>query len=276
MKCFRNYRSLNYLTKILKRLLPFSVLIWIILPYGCDTGGYHKTEGGMEYRIHEQAGGPTPELGDIIEMHMVMRYGDSIFSDSYEHGHPVYVALEEPAFRGDFMEGLALTGIGDSATFRVSVDSMYGDFRPAFMDAGSYMALDVRINNIRNEEESIRQFMDQKGLEMEKSNQGIYYEFIERGDGPEIERGDTVVTVQTGRLLDGTVFEATDRRRRPSEMIHGIGHPFEGWDIAVSMMRVGDKARFIIPYRYGYHEGGTEEVPPFSTLYLEVEVLDKR
>jgi FKBP-type peptidyl-prolyl cis-trans isomerase FkpA len=240
----------------------------------CGNDGFKGEPGGLEYKIHHQTGNPPPEKGDIIEMHMVMKHGDSVFSDSRQTG-PVFMVMDDPAFRGDILEGLAKTGKGDSATFRVSADSLYGDFLPSFMEKGSFMQFHVRINDIRNETDRITNFIYNEGLNMTIGESGVYYEFLERGEGAYPNFGDTVVTIQEGRLLDGTVFESTGTRGRPSEMIYGIRHPIEGWDVIISKMRVGDKARFIVPYRLGYKEGGSADgVPPFATLYFEVELLD--
>ncbi len=241
----------------------------------CETG-YQGTEGGLEYKIHRETGSPKPALGDIMKMHMVMMHGDSVFSDSRQTG-PVHMVFDEPAFQSDILEGLALTGKGDSASFRVSADSLYGDFMPGYMEKGSYMQFHVRIDEIRNEEEHISTFMQNEGLDMQKHESGIYYSITREGDGPAPEYGDTVVTLQEGRLLNGKLFESTTDRGHPSELIIGIGHPFEGWDIMMQLMRAGDQAKFIVPYKLGYREGGSQEgVPPFATLYFEVELIEVR
>jgi peptidyl-prolyl cis-trans isomerase A (cyclophilin A) len=49
----------------------------------------------------------------------------------------------------------------------------------------------------------------------------------------------------------------------------------EGWDEGIVLLKVGDKARFVIPSDLGY---GPQEsrgvIPPNATLIFDVELMD--
>jgi peptidyl-prolyl cis-trans isomerase A (cyclophilin A) len=48
---------------------------------------------------------------------------------------------------------------------------------------------------------------------------------------------------------------------------------FEGWDEGIALLRVGDKARFVIPSR-DMDLAVLEAIPPNATLIFDVELMD--
>ena len=79
----------------------------------------------------------------------------------------------------------------------------------------------------------------------------------------------------TGKLLDGTVFDASDRHPGDFEFTLGIGQVIAGWDEAVAQMNKGDKAYILIPSYLAYGARGSgSQIPPNSPLAFDIEVLD--
>jgi FKBP-type peptidyl-prolyl cis-trans isomerase FklB len=76
-----------------------------------------------------------------------------------------------------------------------------------------------------------------------------------------------------GRLIDGTVFDSTDKHGgqpatfAPSQVI-------KGWTEALTMMPVGSKWQLYIPQELGYGSPPSGMIPAYSTLVFDVEVLD--
>ena len=79
----------------------------------------------------------------------------------------------------------------------------------------------------------------------------------------------------TGYLLDGKKFDSSLDRGEPFEFTLGQGQVIQGWDEAVAMMRVGGKAKLIIPSKIGYGaRGAGADIPPYASLIFEVELLE--
>src|SRR5690606_30154056 len=94
----------------------------------CNSGdGFKSTKDGLDYKIVvDEPGDRKPAVGDLLEMHIVTRVGDSILFDSRKlnNNQPVQFPQTEPVFKGDVAEGFSMLTAGDSAVFRVSLDSM--------------------------------------------------------------------------------------------------------------------------------------------------------
>ncbi len=102
---------------------------------------------------------------------------------------------------------------------------------------------------------------------------GLQYSVLRSGDGKRPTAADTVVCHYEGRLIDGTVFDSSYRRGEPAAF--GLRQVIAGWTEGLQLMSVGAKYRFFIPYRLGYGETGAgKQIPPFSALVFDVELLE--
>lgn len=109
----------------------------------------------------------------------------------------------------------------------------------------------------------------------EKTDSGLRYKKTASGDGASAEKGKTVAVHYKGMLPDGTVFDSSFKRNEPIEFPVGMGHVIQGWDEGIQLLRVGDKARLVVPPHIGYGERGAGGViPPNATLIFDVELVD--
>ncbi|MDN3672274.1 peptidylprolyl isomerase [Flavobacterium branchiarum] len=108
-----------------------------------------------------------------------------------------------------------------------------------------------------------------------KTDSGLRYQFIQKGDGKQAENGKTVAVHYEGSLENGKVFDSSYPRKKPIEFRLGQGQVIEGWDEGIALLKVGDKARFVIPSHLGYGPSGAGGViPPNATLIFDVELMD--
>jgi FKBP-type peptidyl-prolyl cis-trans isomerase len=109
----------------------------------------------------------------------------------------------------------------------------------------------------------------------EKTESGLHYKHIQKGDGSKPEKGQTVAVHYKGMLADGKEFDSSYKRGNPIEFPVGTGQVIEGWDEGILLLNKGDKARFVIPSHLAYGEAGAGGViPPNATLIFDVELMD--
>jgi peptidylprolyl isomerase len=103
---------------------------------------------------------------------------------------------------------------------------------------------------------------------------GLQYIEIQAGDGPAPQTGQIVAVNYIGTLEDGTEFDNSYTRGEPIRFALGRGLVIPGWDEGIAMMKVGGKAKLIIPPDLAYGDQGAGGViPPNATLIFEVELL---
>ncbi|GAA4267963.1 peptidylprolyl isomerase [Hyunsoonleella aestuarii] len=108
-----------------------------------------------------------------------------------------------------------------------------------------------------------------------KTESGLRYQIIQNGDGIKVEKGQTVSVHYKGQLSDGTVFDSSYKRNAPIDFPLGVGQVIPGWDEGIGLLKVGDKARLVIPSHLGYGSAGAGGViPPDATLVFDVELMD--
>lgn len=109
--------------------------------------------------------------------------------------------------------------------------------------------------------------------EVKTTESGLQYEIIKEGKGPKPTSTDKVKVHYTGKLINGTVFDSSVERGEPIEF--ELNRVIQGWQEGLQLMTVGSKYILYIPYELGYGERGAgEQIPGYSTLIFEVELLD--
>lgn len=109
----------------------------------------------------------------------------------------------------------------------------------------------------------------------ETTESGLRYQFIQKGNGKQAEKGKKVAVHYKGQLVNGKEFDNSFKRKDPIEFTLGVGQVIEGWDEGIQLLKVGDKARFVIPSHLGYGSRGAGGViPPNAVLIFDVELMD--
>ena len=102
---------------------------------------------------------------------------------------------------------------------------------------------------------------------------GLQYEIIEEGDGEKPTAPSNVKVNYRGTLIDGTEFDSSYEREEPFTFSLE-GGVIEGWLEGVPLMSVGSHYRFYIPSDLAYGEMGSPNIPPYSTLIFDIELLE--
>ena len=101
---------------------------------------------------------------------------------------------------------------------------------------------------------------------------GILMRQLEKGTGDRRPQLNSVVSVHyTGRLIDGTVFDTTDGQDIPA--CFRVREVIVGWQAALLRMHEGDRYEVFIPAKYGYGSMKLDDIPAWSTLCFDIELL---
>ena len=102
---------------------------------------------------------------------------------------------------------------------------------------------------------------------------GLQYEVIKEGTGVKPTASDLVKVHYEGKLTNDTIFDSSIKRGEPTEFY--VNQVIKGWTEGLQLMSVGSKYRFFIPQdlAYGANENNPQ-IPPFSTLVFDVELLE--
>ena len=101
---------------------------------------------------------------------------------------------------------------------------------------------------------------------------GLQYEILEPSLGQKPKATDTVRVHYEGTLIDGTVFDSSNKRGESiSFPLNGV---IKGWTEGLQLMSIGSKYKFFIPYQLAYGERGAgQSIPPYAALIFTVELL---
>lgn len=101
---------------------------------------------------------------------------------------------------------------------------------------------------------------------------GLQYEVIEEGVGRSPKLSNSVKCFYEGRLINGTVFDSTAKRKKP--VMFPVNEVIAGWTQALQLMKEGSKWRLFIPATLGYGElGVSKEIGGNATLIFDVELV---
>lgn len=161
----------------------------------------------------------------------------------------------------DLIESLEIVRVGD--------DAQNWDAVKAFENFNTSGEARLAADKAKQEAE-----LDKVAAGFEFTASGLRYKMIQKGNGAKAEKGKQVSVHYEGSLLSGDVFDSSYKRNSPIDFQLGIGQVIPGWDEGISLLKVGDKARFVIPSDLAYGSAGAGGViPPNATLIFDVELM---
>lgn len=101
---------------------------------------------------------------------------------------------------------------------------------------------------------------------------GLQYKIIEKGDGTKPTKDDTVTVEYTGRLVDGEIFDSTEKTGKPATF--KVSQVIPGWTEALQLMPTGSTWEIYVPSNLAYGPrsvGGP--IGPNEALIFKVRLL---
>ncbi len=259
--------------------------------------GFTEANPCLYYKVTEEAAdGRTIAEGDIVMGTATFRFNDSILNKA-EQESPLCMA--QPSQNDlDFSGIMAGRHVGDHITVAVIADSVAKQYGPMAMPPmyqegnGDAMYYDFVLTNAMTEAEfsakmqaeaeaaraaetpAREQYLKDNNITAKPSASGLYRIITNEGTGKAVAKGNTVSVHYTGYLLDGSKFDSSVDRGQPFDVTVGAGQVIPGWEEGLVGLKEGSKATLIIPSELAYGERGAgQDIPPFSTIVFDVEIM---
>ena len=272
-----------------------------IVAKGAMANGFMKLPSGLEYKIIKHGTGKKkPAVTDHIEMYIHVHVADSVMFDSRKmYGEkPVPYAIVAPKFKGDPVEGFMMMVAGDSAVFRIPVDSLKktGNQLLPWMKMGQKIEYDVALVTVRTDAEEkkdaeeksaaqksiddakLQEYFKKNNLKPAKTASGLYYTISREGEGEKIQAGQSISVNYTGKLIDGKTFDSNEdstfHHKEAFNLEVGKGRVIKGWDEGLQLLKKGSKATFYIPSGLAYGPQERNPIPANGILIFDVTITD--
>jgi len=237
-------------------------------PQGTGTGnpGYSFEDEFHQDLKHDKPGvlsmansGPATNGSQFFITHIATPWLDNkhtVFGYVIE-GQDIVDAIAQD----DLINALEIIKIGDAAAKFNAIEA-FRTFEGA------------REERIANEIQKQEDELNAVSAGFDVTDSGLRYKMIQSGDGKQATKGAGVSVHYKGQLLDGTEFDSSYKRKQPLDFTVGIGQVIAGWDEGILLLKVGDKARFVIPSQLAYgSQGAGGAIPPNAALIFDVELI---
>jgi FKBP-type peptidyl-prolyl cis-trans isomerase FkpA len=135
---------------------------------GIISGGT-KGGNGVSYKVHTSKGGEKAKVGDFLTLNLqYATQKDSVIFSSYNKPKPLSFKFQPTLFKGVLNEGLAQMGAGDSATFLVPTDSLYGQRMPKFLKSGENIKYTISLLKVQSQTEYQQEKMREREADTSK------------------------------------------------------------------------------------------------------------
>ncbi|MCS6821625.1 MAG: FKBP-type peptidyl-prolyl cis-trans isomerase [Microscillaceae bacterium] len=247
-----------------------------------------RTSSGLYYVVKQNAGNPRRvEVGEQITMHYIasLLSGRIFDSTSVANNKPLTFAYSNnlALFPLGVREGLKLIGTGDRVLLllpsHLGFASVQGGVPRdliSIVPPFAPLLYDITFLSIKSETELIEDYIREKGLTVNRRTEsGVYV--IERllgNTGKKPENNNKVRVNYVGRFLDDRIFDQVNNFELTVRDGKLTGRIIKAWDEVVPNLEKGDKVTIICPSETAYGANGTTNIPPFTPLVFDIEMVD--
>jgi FKBP-type peptidyl-prolyl cis-trans isomerase FkpA len=119
-------------------------------------------------------------------------------------------------------------------------------------------------------------YIERRGWEMQSTGTGLRYMIYEMKDSPLAKMGDLVEIEYEVSLLNGDVLYSSEESGSRSLEI-GKANIESGLHEGLLLMKIGERAKFILPSHLAHGlSGDNEKIPPRSSVVYDIKLLNKK
>lgn len=270
------------------KLVALVMMVAIAASCTSKYPGFKKSDSGLYYKVYK-VGKDTvkPKVKDWISLEyklvITSKGKDSTFIDSKKTQQgPLRMQLPPSDYKGDIYEGMRMLAVGDSGEFIVNADSLFRKTfkqpaRPKYIDTNTVARFSIHMIGIdspealqKKEKETLAKFLADNKITVAPQPSGLYYVEQAEGKGTKIDSGCQVIYNVKISMLDGKQVFGQDSMK----FVFGKRPDMSGFLEGIKLMKKGGKARLILPSQLAFGERGYKEIPPYTTIIYDVQVLD--
>ena len=293
--------------RLTQKIFFIAAITAFLISCGTPTPkGYNKISDGFYYKLLSfDESKRLPMKGDYLSLSvdMLTEKDVLIFSTSTQRIdgrilHRAGIQNSIPPLLSCLDDGLLLMHEGDSVSFIMNTDTAFRRIESWILKLArqDILKFNVKLHKIQNEAAYVKdvtekkklledgdilekivlqKYLKEKNITAEAIANGFYFLEEKKGDGDKVALGKYITVQYKASYLNGKIFHST-YDDVPFEFTFGEqGQVIKGMEIGLVKMRQGGKAKFIIPSHLAFGEKGssTGQVPPYTTVIYEVEVI---
>jgi len=234
-----------------------------------------KTNDGFYYVIVEEGSGTeTPDIDEVVELEYIGYLTDNEIFDRTLDDQKIMV--EMISLNSGWQEAIQSIKKGGEVTIIVPSALGFGEGSTATVPENSVLIYDIVLADhylqSDKDESIILAHLEENELEAERTDEGLYYEIIEPGEGDVYPKENAIITIRyTGSFLDGTIFDQTEGNDTATFALTDL---IQGWQIGIPLLQKGGKIKLYVPSAIGYGAAGAGSIPPWSVLIFDIELVD--
>ncbi len=232
--------------------------------------GYQITRTGIQYKvIGRNNRNEKVEINDRVFLSYRSKLLDGTIID--EATDFSFIVGQNEGIKG-WDEALPIFYKGDSIDLIIPSNLAYGNRKVGKVPPNAIINTTIKIKDIK------KAYFDFEKGELIILSNGLKKFLIAKGHDS-LKLFNYVVLAFTGYLITNEgnrrIFEYTSNEFNKAYFQLGVGKFIKGLDDGIKTMRVGEKATFIISPELAYGSKQNGVIPPNSTLYFDIEIIQQ-
>ena len=249
-------------------------------------------ESGIYLIPVEKGKGDCPQKGDKVELDFEAKLldGRSIGSTFGQDEKFSFIVGEGYVIPG-WEVIVPKIHVGERVTAIIPCEMAYGEHSVTGIPPYANLVYDIKLLKITpadvlkrqkeeemqrqqaNAEKAFTQYLKENRI-TEHTPTGLFYEKSVVTEGQSPAAGMTARIKFDAHYLDGTPLGNSEDLGGFYDVPFGQHSVLRGLEEGVGLMKVGEKARFVIPYTLAYGVNPYGEIPPFSNFVFDVELVE--
>lgn len=237
---------------------------------------YQQTASGLYYNINLPGADPkvSPTNFCVLDLRGQLLNGTSL-GNSFGTDANVRLDLNLNLIAG-LKEGIQLLGQGGRGTFILPPNLAFGSIGSNGVPPNAPVLYEIQILNIYDNDMAysdslLTAYIATNGLQATKTSTGLYVVLEEAGSDEKPTSSQNVTVHYEGYFLDGTVFDSSIARGSPSSF--NLGGVIAGWTEGIPYFGIGGKGKLLIPSHLAYGAQGNSNIPSFTPLVFDIELI---